>query len=137
MRIFLDTNVLASGLMGHGLCHDLLDRILIEHTVLLGASVYEELHRLLTSKFRVPAELWQQLESGLLALEHAPSVETPLNTPVPDSDDIPILVCALPAKADVFVTGDKALLELRMIEELPILSPRQVWQRLSGFRLPP
>ncbi len=137
MRIFLDTNVLASGLMGHGLCHDLLDRILIEHTVLLGAPVYEELHRILTSKFRVPAELWRQLESGLRAFEHAPSVETPLNTPLPDSDDIPILACALAAKADVFVTGDKALLDLRMVEELPILSPRQVWQRLSGLRLPP
>ncbi|EQD36000.1 PilT protein domain protein [mine drainage metagenome] len=127
------TNVLASGLMDHGLCHDLLDRILIEHTVLLGAPVYEALHRILTSKFRVPAELWHQLESGLRAFEHAPSVATPLDVPIPDPDDIPILACAVAAKADVFVTGDKALLDLCKVEDMPILSPRQLWQKLSGL----
>ncbi len=119
--------------MGHGLCHDLLDRILIEHTVLLGATVYEELHQILVSKFRVPPALWDQLASELCAFEFAPSGEMPLNTPVPDSDDIAILACALAAKADVFVTGDKALLDLRTVEQLPILPPRQVWQRLAGL----
>ncbi|MHB8416351.1 MAG: hypothetical protein ACYDB1_13455 [Acidiferrobacteraceae bacterium] len=77
--------------MGHGLCHDLLDRILIEHTVLLGAPVHEELHRILASKFRVPVELWHQLESGLRAFAHAPLVTTQLDVPIPDPDDIPIL----------------------------------------------
>jgi uncharacterized protein len=132
LRIFLDTNFLASGLMGHGLCRDLLDRLLIEHTVVLGAPVQVELHRILTGKFRVPAELWRELESRLRELERASATNIPLDTPVPDPDDIPILACALAAKADVFVTGDKALLDLKNIEDMPIVSPRQLWQRLSG-----
>jgi predicted nucleic acid-binding protein len=52
---------------------------------------------------------------------------------VSDPDDAPVLACAVATKADVFVTGDKALLDLGEIEDMPILSPRQLWQRLSGF----
>lgn len=133
MRIFFDTNVLASGLMGHGLCRDLLDRVIIEHEVLLGDPVHKELHRILTSKFRVPAALWRELDSKLREFEHAPSANNPLNTPVPDPDDIPILACALAAKTDAFITGDKVLLDLVEVQGMPILSPRQLWQKLTGL----
>lgn len=133
MRIFFDTNVLASALMGHGLCHDLLDRALIGHAVLLGAPVHEELYRILTSKFRVPADLWRELDMKLREFEQAPSATTSLDTPIPDPDDIPILACAVAAKVDVFVTGDKAVLDLKTVEGIPILSPRQLWQKLAGY----
>jgi putative PIN family toxin of toxin-antitoxin system len=132
LRIFFDTNVLASGLMGHGLCRDLLGRALVEHIVLLGAPVREELHRVLTSKFRVPADLWRLLEMKLDELEQALPANDPLNAPVPDPDDVPILACALAGKADVFVTGDKALLDLGEVMGMPIFSPRQFWQKLAG-----
>jgi predicted nucleic acid-binding protein len=35
--------------------------------------------------------------------------------------------------ADVFVTGDKALLELGRIGDIPILSPRRLWEQLFGL----
>ncbi len=133
MRIFFDTNVLASALMGHGLCRDLLDRCVTGHSVLLGAPVLEELHRVLTVKFRVPAVLWRELESRLSELEQIPASTVPLGVAVLDPTDVPILACAVSANADVFVTGDKALLELREIEGIPILSVRQFWQKLVGL----
>ena len=52
--MFPDTNVLVSALMGRGLCRDLLGRLIIEHTVVIGAPVREELRRVLLTKFRVP-----------------------------------------------------------------------------------
>ena len=131
MRVFLDTNVLASGLMGHGLCHDLLDRIIIEHSVLLGAPVHEELHRILTSKFHVPESLWRELETQLLEFESAPAANIALDVQIPDPDDVPVLCCAIAAKADIIVTGDRALLALGTVVNIPILSPRQLWQRLT------
>lgn len=132
MRIFFDTNVLASALMGHGLCRDLLDRAVIGHSVLLGAPVLEELHRVLAVKFRVPADLWRELESRLSELEQIPAATVLLGVAVPDPTDVPILACAVSANADVFVTGDRALLELRKIEGIPILSVQQFWQKLAG-----
>lgn len=130
MKIFLDTNVLASALMGHGLCRDLLDRIVIDHVVLLGEPVREELHRILIEKFRVPPRLWQKLALRLDAFEQVPEAETALDVDIPDRDDIPVLACAVAAKADLVITGDKALLELRQINGVPILSPRQAWMKL-------
>ncbi len=118
--------------MGHGLCHDLLDRCLIGHTVLLGAPVREELHRILTSKFRVPAELWRELDSRLREFEQAPAATVPLKVSISDPDDILVLACAVAAKSDAFVTGDKLLLNLRKIEGMPIISPRELWHRLTG-----
>lgn len=132
MRVFFDTNVLISGLMGHGLCHDLLDRCLIGHTVLLGAPVREELRRVLVSKFRVPADLWDELDLRLREFEQAPPATVPLNVSISDPDDAPILACAVVAKADAFVTGDKILLNLGKVEGMPILSPRELWQQLTG-----
>ncbi len=128
MRVFPDTNVLVSGLMGHGLCRDLLDRLIIEHTVLLGAPVHKELHRVLTSKFHVPSALWHVLNVRLQALEQASAASASPAIPIVDPEDIPVLACALSAKADIIITGDQLLLGLKKIERIPILSPRQTWQ---------
>lgn len=119
--------------MGRGLCRDLLDRAVIEHTVVLGAPVRDELHRVLTEKFRVPAVLWKELVMRLREFEQAPQATAQLAVVIPDPDDVPIIACAVAAKADVFVTGDKALLDLGKVEGMPILSPRELWQGLSGF----
>lgn len=130
MKVFLDTNVLVSALMGHGLCHDLLDRLILEHTILLGEPVRDELRRILTDKFKIPPALWQELESRLEALGHAPAVDEPrVDVRIADQADVAILACAVAAGADLIVTGDHELLDLGAIEEIPIVSPRQCWTR--------
>lgn len=57
----------------------------------------------------------------------------PLALSFKDPDDIPILACALSGRADVFVTGDNALSGLGAAQKMPILSPRQMWQKLAGM----
>jgi predicted nucleic acid-binding protein len=54
------------------------------------------------------------------------------NVKIQDQDDLPILSAAISAGADVFVTGDKEMLDLGRIEQLAILSPRQFWERLKA-----
>ena len=49
-----------------------------------------------------------------------------------DPDDIPILACAIAAKADAFVTGDKELLVLGEVAGVPIIDPRGFWNMLKG-----
>lgn len=118
--------------MGRGLYRDLLDRAIVEHTVLLGVPVREELQRVLTLKFHVPADLWNQLALKLAEFEAVPGTTAIPNVFIPDPDDVPVLACAIAAKADAFVTGDKALLEIGIVEGMPILSPRELWQKLTG-----
>ena len=34
-------------------------------------------------------------------------------------------------RADIFVTGDKELIELRKVKTLQVLSPRAFWEKLT------
>ncbi len=115
--MFLDTNVLASGIATRGLCSELLESVIHDHELLTCKPRLRELERVLTEKLRLP----EAVVAGFLALLKAEGtvVESRKNPSIPikDTDDIPILACAIAGKADVFVTGDKELLELRKIED--------------------
>lgn len=130
MKVFPDTNVLLSGFFGAGLCASLLHRLLeSEHELLVGEPVAREFVRVATDKFRVPPE-------GLaLALEvlHRQRLVAAADEPipgVPDPDDVPVVACAVAARSELFVTGDRALLELGEVRGLALVSPRDAWARL-------
>jgi len=133
LKVFLDTNVLASGIATRGLCSELLESVIHDHELLTCKPVLQELERVLTEKLRMP----ETVVAGFLVLLKAEGtvVESRKNPslPIKDTDDIPILACAIAGKADVFVTGDKDLLELRKIEDLAVVSPRELWNRLAGL----
>ena len=131
MRIFLDTNVLVAAIATRGLCTEILEAVLQGHELLTCGPVFAELERVLVSKLRVPratavdfVDLLRE-EGQLIEARHPPSAR------VKDASDVPILSGALAGNADVFVTGDKALLDLRKVDGLPILSPRELWMRLA------
>ena len=129
MRIFVDTNVLASALATRGLCADLFEIVINEHELLTCEAVLKELRRVLTAKFKLPsavAAAFCKLLEGEAELILAP--DTP-GQKLNDPSDTPIVACAIVARADVFVAGDKMLLDLRTIENLAILSLRQLWQQ--------
>ena len=132
MRVFLDTNVLASAAATRGLCADVLREVLASHELLISAHVLRELRRVLRNKFGVEQDLidefiWLMSQDNVLARPRKiPNVE------IQDQDDLPILSAAISAQADVFVTGDKEILDIGQIENLAILSPRQFWEKLKA-----
>ena len=133
MKVFLDTNVLASGIATRGLCSELLESVIHDHELLTCRPVLKELDRVLTEKLRLP----EAVVSGFLALLKAEGtvVESrkKLSIPIKDADDIRILACTIAGKANVFVTGDKELLDLRKFENLAVVSPRELWNQLAGL----
>ena len=54
MRIFLDTNALASSIATRGLCAELFESIINEHELLTCEPVLQELGRVLADKFHLP-----------------------------------------------------------------------------------
>ncbi len=71
--------------------------------------VMVELERILTEKLDFAPERWRQTEELLvdLAAELAPVPSSPPNAVTGDPDDDLILVCAVEAKVDVLVSGDR------------------------------
>lgn len=130
MRVFPDTNVLFAALATRGLCSDLLRAILAEHDVVIGAPVLAELRRNLLSKLRMRAEQVDLAIGFVRELEIAPSVPRRGRLPGIDAADAAILECAARAGAEIFVTGDRALLQLGKFDGVPLVSPRELWLRL-------
>ncbi|OHB80601.1 MAG: putative toxin-antitoxin system toxin component, PIN family [Planctomycetes bacterium RBG_16_55_9] len=132
MKVFLDTNVLASAAATRGLCADVLRQVFASQQLFISEQVLKELERVLRFKFGVGQVfiddfIWLLQQDTILA-EPAklPKVE------LRDKDDLPILAAAIAVGAEVLVTGDKELLDLGHIEGLEILSPRQFWEKLKA-----
>jgi putative PIN family toxin of toxin-antitoxin system len=130
VRIFLDTNVLASALTTRGLCAELFEVVLQSHDLLISEAVFRELQRILPEKLGQT----EAITNGFIALLRTEGqiITDEHSLPnLPDPDDEAILAAALAGKANVFVTGDKALLNLESVEGLPIITPRGLWEILA------
>ncbi len=139
MRLFLDSNVWVSALGTKGLCRDLVHLMLKKQgsgqaTVFVSDAVCLETRRVLRDKFHVSPEA---LDAAKVVLSLCTVVRPYSNwrppADFPGPDDVAIVGAALQAGADVFITGDKALLDLGDVEGLPIVSPRDAFMRLRGL----
>jgi len=132
MRVFLDTNVLVSAFTTRGICEDVLREIFASHEVIVSAPLLNELERVLRIKFRMPKSLISEIllflgqDTILSEVGELPDVA------IRDRDDLAMLSCALEGSADIFVTGDKELVDLGKVGNLEILSPRAFWERLKA-----
>lgn len=121
-----DTNVLVSALVfpgGRG--EAALLRIIDEHDQLLvSRPILDELLGILSRKFSRDAE--ELARVALLVAELGLMVRPRQKLRVVEDDpDNRILECALAGRADVIVTGDRALLELREFRGVRIVSLRE------------
>ena len=135
-RVVLDTNVLLSALLFHkGSLTWLRHAWHTKHiTPLVGSETAAELIRVLSyPKFRLTNEEREHLLGDYLPW--CKSVDVPKAIDLPhcrDVEDRRFLALAHAAGADALVTGDKDLLALATIFEIPILTPVEFRQRLDG-----
>ena len=132
MRVFIDTNVLASGFATRGLCADIIREVIAAHELIVSEYVLDELAKTLQVKFHVPRE---KINSVILLLRRfpvVPAIKNPTGIYVRDKKDIPVLAAALSCLADVLITGDRDLLILGKHGNLPILNPRAFWELLRS-----
>ena len=131
MRIVLDTNVLVCALTTRGLCTELFEQIVQMRFLETSEPILTELDRILSDKFGLPSTIVRGFlnlireEADLLVVanESLPKI--------PDPDDIKILAYASGGQSNIFVTGDKALLDLKAIGGMIIISPRECWVKLK------
>ena len=132
MKVCLDTNVLVSEFASRGLCADLFELVLLEHDLVLGRHVLRELSKALRGKVKLPAARTSEIVE-FVAGEAAQVVEEARAADAKvDADDALVLGEALAGQAEIFVTGDAALLELGSIGGLLVVSPRRFWEVLHS-----
>jgi putative PIN family toxin of toxin-antitoxin system len=131
MKIFLDTNVLASAFATRGLCEDVLRETLLSHELIIAEPLLNELRRILVQKFKVPDTIVKETISFLQKDTIVVKLPKKEKIPVQDKDDVLILSCAIEGKADIFVTGDHELLDLKRLGNMQIVSPREFWKMIK------
>jgi predicted nucleic acid-binding protein len=113
VRVFLDTNVLVSAVGTRGLCADVLQTVLAEHELVVGAAVLSELRRVLQTKMPLSPDLAGEMDDFLRR-------------------EGEIVSEAVAGRIDVLVTGDRDLLELEGQLPFLVVNPRGFWERLRA-----
>jgi len=134
VRVFLDTNVLVAAVATRGLCADVFRAVLASHELVVSQQVLDEVRRVLRLKLGVRPG---PVADFIRLLEQEAEVASPARLPeieLNDRDDLPILGAAIAVRAEVFVTGDRELVELVTVEGMRIVSPRQFWEGLKSGR---
>lgn len=131
MKVFPDTNVLVSAVAARGLCADVVREALLSHQLIISPPLLTEVEKALRGKLGAPptfiSEIIQVLKQE--ALLSSPTVQPEVL--LKDKDDLIILSSALSGDTDLFVTGDKEVLDLRKIGKMQIVSPRGFWEKLK------
>ena len=136
MRVVADTNIIVSGLFWHGTPRQVLDaaraRVIDLYTSpLLLAELSDVLQR---DKFAerlasVGAHI-EDLVMGYAALAKVIKPTTPVSAISADPDDNAVLECAIAARADAIVSGDRHLLSLTHFRKIPILTANKLLARI-------
>ena len=126
LRVVLDTNVLISGLCFGGRPAQVLERALTGRIKLFTSAVLiAEFKAVMDAKFpgrqaavldtlNELSQLWEVIpDSALPSLRHVTA----------DPTDDRVLECAVAARADFILSGDKHLLNLKSFGKIPILAP--------------
>jgi len=125
MRVVFDTNILVSALVFPGGQGDAaLRRIIAGRDLLvMSKAILDELLDVLSRKFARDAE---ELAHVAVFFSELAMVVTPRRRlrAVQDDPDNRILECALAGRAEVIVTGDKALLALKSFRNIPLVTLR-------------
>lgn len=133
MRVVFDTNVVVAGIVAEGLCREILEIHVPEHTAVLSEAMWGELVTTLRRKFDLTLD-----DLPILALyrQHAEWYE-PAALPravCRDPDDDWVLATAIAGEAEAIVSGDADLLTLGRFSDVEIISPRQLVARQTKLR---
>ena len=136
-RVVLDTNVLISySLTSNGIAGIVSD-FFIEHGLLLfSKETFAELKtRLWRPKFDKYITLEQRKrilhDLDMIALWNEIAGKTSYSR---DPDDDKFIETAISGKADFLISGDSDLLNLGIVESIPIFSPRECWEKLCTHK---
>jgi uncharacterized protein len=123
LRITADTNIFISGLNFRGKPFELLTLARAGQIELaMSDAIMTEIKRVLSLKFKWPDEDIVAVEKQIKSFTRHVDPQQPVDLVTEDPTDNRILECALAARSDALVTGDKHLLKFAEFGSTRILS---------------
>ncbi len=141
MRVLLDTNVLISHLLSpqrKSPVHHILEAAFLgEIDLLFPKEVLDELRKKIPEKPYLAERISPQQAEELVALlseisEDIPTITIEIPAVTRDAKDDYLIAYALVGRADYLVTGDTDLLILENVEDVEIVTPRQLWECIAS-----
>ena len=128
MRVVLDTNVIISAFATRGLCAEIFELCVLNHTVITSEEILEEVSENLKKKLRLPDRVVQEITQYLREVTQVADAREIDESVCRDRDDLKVIGTAIGGRAEFLITGDKDLLVLKKYENVRILSPRAFWR---------
>jgi putative PIN family toxin of toxin-antitoxin system len=125
MRIVFDTNIYIAAALRGGFAEDIIalaDKGVV--TLVTSNEILSELEKKLLSKFNFSKE---QVDFIIRRIKKLSSIIIPtekISKIQRDPEDNKILECALSGKANLIVSSDQDLIQLKIYEGIPIIHPK-------------
>lgn len=132
MRVCVDTNVWVAAFATRGLCADLLELLTIEAELVVGPPILAEVERTLARKLRLPPDAVRDALAFVRRYSDVVLLPAGLPEACRDPDDNHVLAAAQAGMCDLIVGGDRDLLDMARWEGIEIVSPRELFVRVSG-----
>lgn len=136
LKVFLDTNVLVSGMVFAGNERKLLEEIIDgKLELVLSSDVIDEANEVLKKKFPKQVVLFplflRMVKHEEISKRAYKESEKRCAGLIGDEADVPIAAAAIVSKADYLVTGDKGLLALKKVGETEIIRTWELLKKLG------
>ena len=136
LKVFLDTNVLISGMVFSGNERKLLEAIIDgKLELVLSSDVIDEANEVLKKKFPKQVVLFplflRMVKHEEISKREYKESEKRCAGLIGDKADVPILAAAIVSKVDYLVTGDKGLLALKKVGETEIIRTWKLLKKLG------
>jgi len=136
LKVFLDTNILVSGMVFAGNERKLLEAIIDgKLELVLSSDVIDEANEVLKKKFPKQVVLFplflRMVKHEEISKRAYRGSEKRYAGLIGDKADVPILAAAVASKAGYLVTGDKGLLALKKVGETEIIRTWELLKKLG------
>ena len=128
MIILLDTNVLISAIISHGVCFELFEYCIKNHKIIASNYIINEFIEKLDTKFKFTKNEIQEARNIVFEKIIIVEIENIICEKIKNQDDLPILGTAIARECDCIITGDKELQNIKKFKNIDIISPGEFWE---------
>lgn len=132
MRVVLDTNVIVAAFASRGLCSEVFEVCIAEHTIVTSEHILSEVKEKLIHKAHLPRNISFDIIDYLREITEIFKPEYVDAHICRDIDDVKIIGTAISGNARFIITGDEDLLVLKKYGESEIITPREFWSHLKA-----